>query len=278
MKVFVTGAGGGLGQEVPEVFGDHEIVPFTRTELDVTDAEAVERIILSERPEIIIHAAAYTAVDKAESEEELARLINVDGTRNVTRASLEVGATLVYPSTDYVFDGRKLAPYTEEDDTGPLNIYGRTKLEGEHAALANPKTFVVRTSIYSQQGKSFAATMVRLFHERDEVPVVTDEVSSPTYSRDFLRGLRSLIETRKYGLYHLTCEGRTSWNGFAKEIAGQTNADVTITDTTAAEFGLPATRPAFSKLSGKKAEALGVTMPHWKRSLKHFIRDRESPR
>lgn len=275
MKLMVTGAGGGLGQEVPEVFTDDEIVPFSRNQLDVTDAEAVGRIIRQERPDVIIHAAAYTAVDQAESEPELARLINVDGTRNVTRAAIEAGAVVVYPSTDYVFDGRKRTPYEEEDETGPLNVYGRTKLEGEHAALANPRTFVLRTSwLYSQHGKSFATTMLRLLSERKQVRVVTDEISSPTYSRDYLRATKSLLETNRFGLYHLACEGRTSWNGFAKEIAALSGSAVPVTDTTAADYGLPAARPAFSKLSTKTAVSMGVELPHWKRSLGHFFRDR----
>ncbi len=290
MKILVTGAGGGLGQELARAWANDDLVLLDRTQLDVTDARHVSEVIPRARPELVVHAAAYTKVDQAEAEPDRARAVNVGGSENVATAAARAGATLVYISTDYVFDGSKGAPYVETDPPNPLSVYGRTKLEGEAAALsANPRTFVVRTSwLYSHFGKSFVTTMLRLFAERaalqragqpppESLKVVADEVSAPTYAGDLAAALRQLIETDSYGLYHAASGGETSWHGFAAEIAAQSGSPVTIEPTTAKAYGLPAGRPAYSKLNTGKLAALGIVLPDWQDGLRHFFAAQTSP-
>lgn len=277
MKILVTGAGGGLGGEIPHAFTDDELILLTRKTLDVTDGAAVTQAITDSKPDAVIHAAAYTAVDAAEEHEALAKRVNVDGTRNVAAAANKAGATLIYPSTDYVFDGEKPTPYEETDKPNPLSVYGLAKLEGERvAAEANPRTYVVRTSwLYSQTGKSFATTMLKLFEERDELSVVADEVSSPTYARDFARGLKNLLATSpEPGTYHLSGGGETSWLDYAREIARLAGSGVTLKATTAATWDAPAQRPAHSTLDNAKAWQSGIKLPDWKESLAAFFADR----
>lgn len=279
MKILVTGAGGGLGRELPNVLINDELVLADRRQLDVTNSAVTNSVIHSAKPDLVIHAAAYTAVDKAESEPEVARAVNVKGTKNVAEATALVNAALVYIGTDYVFDGTKDAPYVETDLNNPLSVYGQTKLDGETAALAaNPKTFVVRTSwLYSQTGKSFVTTMLRLFKARDPsntLSVVSDEVSAPTYAKDLTRAIRALVEAEDYGTYHAASQGETSWHGFATEIATQTGHAVTIEPTTAKSYGLPARRPGYSKLATGKLNGLGIELPDWREGLRGFMADR----
>lgn len=276
MRIAVTGAGGGLGGELPHVFTDDDVTLLTQAECDVTDAKQVESAIRRANPEVIIHAAAYTAVDRAESEPKIAERVNVGGTTNVARAAKKIGATLVYPSTDYVFDGRQTTPYTEEDSPNPLSVYGRTKLEGERAALAeHNNTYVVRTSwLYSQGGKSFVTTMLKLFDEKTELGVVSDETSSPTYARDFARGLQRLLEARpEPGTYHLSAGGEASWFEFAREIAKRAEAKVKIKPITAAEWNAPAKRPAYSNLDCTRLAKQAIELPVWKEGLNRFFAD-----
>lgn len=277
MKILVTGAVGGLGGELPFVFPDDELVLLPRADLDITDQQAVGRKITAVRPDVIIHTAAYTKVDQAETDRQRAEAVNVTGTRNVAEAARATDAMLVYPSTDYVFDGTKGSPYTEQDEPNPLSVYGQTKLDGEAAARANPKTFVLRTSwLYSHTGKSFVTTMRRLFAEKAKLSIVDDEVSSPTYSRDFATTVRKLLPTEAYGLYHVASGGETSWYGFAQEIARQTGSAITIEPTTSAAYGLPAKRPARSTLDTAKLRQLGVTLPTWQEGLAAYWRDAEA--
>lgn len=276
MHILVTGAGGGLGGEIPAVFADDELTLLDFATLDVTDRDAIIEAVKSHRPKVIIHAAAYTDVDAAEANPEDAVAVNRDGTANVTAAAAEVSATLVYPSTDYVFDGEKDSPYDETDPTGPLSAYGESKLAGEQAASAYDKAYVVRTSwLYSQSGKSFATTMLRLFQERDELKVVSDETSSPTYARDFAGALQTMLDVQpEYGTYHLSSGGETNWYEYAKEIARQSGAKTRLRPTLAAEWNAPATRPHYSKLDSGKLAKAGVELPDWKESLRHFFKDR----
>lgn len=277
MKILVTGAGGGLGGEIPHVFTDDDLILLTRSDLDITNEVAVADTIGSIRPDVVIHAAAYTAVDAAEEDDETAQKVNVDGTRNVAAVAKAAGATLVYPSTDYVFDGERNTPYIETEETNPLSVYGLTKLEGERAAIkANPQTYVLRTSwLYSQTGKSFATTILRLLQEKDELTVVADEVSTPTYARDFARAIRALLNAApEPGIYHASTSGETSWRDYAAEIALLAKKDIPIKPTTADEYGLPAMRPPYSVLDCTKLANAGVTLPDWKQSLANFFADR----
>lgn len=277
MKILITGAGGGLGGELPAVFTEDELVSLTHADLDIADAAAVADRISDEAPKVVIHCAAYNAVDAAEEDEQTARAVNVDGTRNVAEAATAAGAVLVAIGSDYVFDGTKTAPYLEADDTNPQSAYARSKRDGERAALeAAPAGYVLRTSwLYSQGGKSFASTMLNLFETKDELTVVADEVSSPTYSRDFARAIQQLLRTKpEPGLYHASCEGETSWRDYAVEIARQVGKDITINPTTAAEWGAAAARPHYSKLDGSKLTATGITLPTWQESLTNYLSDR----
>lgn len=276
VKIVVTGADGGLGGEVPTVFTDDELILLDRSQLDVTDKDAVIEAAKKSKPDVIIHAAAYTNVDAAESNPEDAIAVNRNGTANVTLAAAEVSAILMYPSTDYVFDGEKKSPYVETDQTGPLSVYGETKLAGEVEALKHDQTYVIRTSwLYSQTGKSFATTMLKLFADKKELAVVSDEVSSPTYARDFARGLQTLLKTRPdFGTHHFSAGGETSWFEYAQEIARQSGAKTIINPTTAAEWNAPATRPRYSKLDSGQLAKAGVELPDWKESLTHFFKDR----
>lgn len=275
MRIAVTGAGGGLGGEIPHVFLDDKLILLDRRTCNVTDTKQVHEVLASTKPDVVIHAAAYTDVDGAEDDQETARLVNEAGTANVARATKALGARLIYPSTDYVFDGRQRRAYRESDQPRPLSVYGQTKLAGERRALAtNPRTYVVRTSwLYSQRGKSFVATMQRMFNDRDEIEIVDDEVSSPTYARDFARALEQLLRYEEFGLYHASCLGEASWYSFAREIAGQAKASVRLRPTTAAAWGAKAPRPAHSTLDTSKIGGLGIHLPDWKESLGHYFQD-----
>lgn len=276
MKVLVTGAGGGLGSELPELWPEVGLIQQTRGDLDITDAAAVQSRIEEKRPDVIIHAAAYTAVDRAESEPEKAMAANRDGTANVAKAAAAIDAVLIYPSTDYVFDGKKETPYREDDQTNPLSVYGKSKLAGEQVAIEhNPKTYVVRTSwLYAHHGKSFVSTMLKLFKEKNELSIVSDEVSSPTYAKDFAEALKALLDARPdFGIYHASCGGETNWFEFAQEIAGLSNDDVRLKPTTASAWGAAAKRPAYSKLDCGKIGGLGIKLPDWKVSLQQFFAD-----
>lgn len=275
MRIVVTGGAGGLGSEVPHVFTDDDVTLLSRAECDVTDAKQVESVLTTANPEVIIHAAAYTAVDQAEAEPKIAHRVNVDGTANVARTAKKLGARLVYPSTDYVFDGQQPEPYTETDPTNPLSVYGRTKLQGEQVALAeHDQTFVVRTSwLYSHGGKSFVETIRTLLAEKSEVSVIDDQVASPTYSRDYLQAIRQLLGHGQPGLYHAAADGQASWYGFAREIAEHEKSSTPVKPTTTAEWGAPAERPPYSKLDCGKLAKLGITLPDWKAGLTCFFGD-----
>ena len=274
MRILVTGANGGMGREAPHAFTGDELSLASRAECDVTDPAAVDAAVQAARPELILHAAAYTAVDRAEAEPEPARRVNVEGAINVARAARRAGALLVYPSTDYVFDGRKNSPYTESDQPNPLSVYGRTKLEGEQAALAeHPGTFVVRGSVYWQHGKSFAATMQRLLNEQPEVKAISDQSSSLTYGRDFLTAVRKLVEVGQPGLYHAAAAGSVSRYDFVKAMAEHEKSECTVVAVTTAEWGATADRPAHSALDCGKLAKLGITLPDWKTGLTRFFED-----
>jgi dTDP-4-dehydrorhamnose reductase len=276
MRIVVTGGEGGLGSELPHVFSDDEVTLLSRSECDVTDSSRTEAALARANPDVIVHAAAYTAVDRAESEPEAARRVNVEGTKNVARAAKRIGTVLVYPSTDYVFDGRKNAPYLETDTAKPLSVYGRTKLEGEQAAQAeHDDTYVVRTSwLYSRAGKSFVTTILKLLQESMELKVVADEVSSPTSAHGFVSGISRLLEVRPPpGVYHLACGGETNWYDYAKEIVRLAGSSVQIKPTTSTDWGAPAVRPRYSKLNCDKLEKLDIALPDWKDDLAGFFKD-----
>ena len=274
MTVLVTGAAGMLGVDlVARLAARHEVVGVD-LDVDVTDADAVTACVADARPAAIFHCAAWTDVDGAEGAEEAARAVNEDGCRNVALAAREADAALVIPSTDYVFDGRKGAPYTEDDPPAPLGAYGRTKLAGERAALAaHPGgTRVARTAwLYGAHGRNFVDTMLRLADERDEVAVVDDQEGSPTWTRDLAEALEALV-ARPPGVYNTAGAGSVTWAGFARAIFEVAGRDCRVRPITTAELGRPAPRPEVSVLVPTRAGA--PRLRSWREALAAYLAER----
>src|SRR5579883_1235542 len=277
MQIFVTGATGQLGGEISRAFADHTIIPGTRPDFDLADPSSIRRAIYRAQPDLVIHAGAYTDVDGCERDPDRAYRVNALGTRHVALASREVGATLVAVSTDYVFDGTKGEPYLEWDEPHPLNVYGRSKLAGEHDALTiADRCFVVRTAwVYSPRGRNFVKTMLRLAGERPELSVVDDERGSPTLAGDLADALSRLIETRAYGIYHLTNAGSCSRYELASRTIALAGLPARITPVSSAEHlsrsPLSARRPTNSTLRNLAGAALGVELPPWEDALERFL-------
>ena len=257
MRTVVTGAGGMLGQDLARLSGG---VALPRAELDVTDRAAVADAIGPE--DLVFNCAAWTDVDAAESHEDEATRINGDGARNVAEAA----GTVVYVSTDYVFDGRKGAPYLESDAAGPLSAYGRSKLAGERAtAEANPRHFVVRSSwLFGTGGSNFVETMLGL---GPKVQVVDDQVGCPTFTGHLAGALVRLAATEDYGLHHMAAAGSCSWFEFAREIFTRAGADTRVIPCTTEDHPRPAPRPAYSVLESER----GHSLPHWREGLDAYL-------
>lgn len=275
LRIAVTGAGGQLGRELSNLrIQDVEWLSWSRQELDITDEEQCRRKLAEEKPDAVIHAAAYTAVDQAESDADTAYLVNALGTRYMAEAAEAIGAKFCCVSTDYVFDGRGTAPYQEEDAPNPQTVYGRTKLEGERMALAQcSRSFVVRTSwVYGGYGNNFVATMLRLGRTHDQVKVVDDQVGSPTYTLDLARFLTELVRTEHYGIYHASNTGTCSWYEFAQAIFELSGSGTKVIPCTTAEFPRPAPRPAYSVLGQKRMLRMGFEpLRPWRSALEEFL-------
>ncbi len=277
MKVLVTGANGMLGQVLCPVFEDNGlyVIPAGHKELDVTNYKTAKAAIENIMPQIIIHLAAYTNVDKAEEEFETAIKINKNGTKNIAKISKEINAIMVYISTDYVFDGEKNTPYTPADTPNPLNKYGLSKLEGEKAVQENTdKYYIVRTSwLYGPdnrpQGKNFVDTMLNLAQKNDEIKVVEDETGSPTYTIDLAMGILGIIG-KPFGIYHISNEGETSRFNFAKEIFKLAGLNPELTPIQSKEYMTKAKRPKYSSLQNS------IPIRHWAEALKGYIDYKES--
>ena len=276
-KILVTGAGGQLGQELVRMRKiGAEMIGLDRSGLDITDEAACRRALREIRPDAVIHAAAYTAVDKAESEPERAHLVNVIGTRHVAAAAEDVGAKFCYISTDYVFDGAASRPYREDDPASPRTVYGRTKLEGEKEALtACRRTFVVRTSwVYGKYGANFVKTMLSLAKTQPVLKVVNDQTGSPTYTRDLASFLTELVMTDRYGIYHASNTGSCTWYEFARAIFAERGISVEVVPCTTEEFPRPAPRPQYSVLGHEAMERAGFRpLRHWREALREFLGD-----
>jgi dTDP-4-dehydrorhamnose reductase len=262
VTTFVTGAGGMLGQDVMRVAGDN-VVGLSHRELDVADAAAVREALGG--ADLVINCAAWTDVDGAEDHAEEALAVNRDGARNVAEAARRV----LYVSSDYVFDGTKRTPYVESDPTGPLQSYGRSKLEGELAtAEANPRHFIVRSSwLFGPGGKNFVETMLRLGRERDELRVVHDQIGCPTFTGHLGAAIVELAETEDYGIHHLAGAGRCSWYEFAREIFERSGVDCHVEPCTTDDYPLPARRPAWSVLASER----GRSLPAWQDGLDAYL-------
>ena len=243
--------------------------------MDITDAGQVKQVIERYKPDAVIHCAAYTAVDAAEDNKELCRKINVDGTRNIAEVCRSLDIPLMYFSTDYIFNGRGENFWNEDDEKQPLNVYGQTKYEGELAVQELvEKNFILRISwVFGKNGNNFIKTMLRLGKERGAVSVVSDQIGSPTYTYDLAKLVVDMIQTDKYGVYHVTNDGICSWYEFACEIFKQTGMDVKVMPLTTAEYPAKAARPFNSRMSKAKLEGAGFEMlPAWQDALKRYLR------
>jgi dTDP-4-dehydrorhamnose reductase len=280
MKVLVTGAGGMLGRDVVLAAGNagHDVVGFGHTELDVTDPAALGAKFELERPDVVINCAAWTDVDGAEESEDAALAVNGAAAGNVAVAAAGVGASVVYVSSDYVFDGSKGAPYVETDQTAPLSAYGRTKLAGEEAtAAANKRHFVVRSSwLFGIGGSNFVETMLRLASTQNEVLVVRDQVGSPTYTWHLAYGIVRLIEGVEFGIHHMAAGGACSWYDFAREIFDQAKVECLVLSATTDMLGRPAPRPAYSALESQREHA--IELPPWRDGLSAYLSQRAAER
>lgn len=293
MKAFVTGVGGQLGHDVMDELAKRgyegvgsDILPSVDTEypyvqLDITDAEAVDKAISGANPDVVIHCAAWTAVDAAEDEENQpkVRAINVDGTQNIANVCKKLGCKMIYISTDYVFNGQGETPWTPDcKDYAPQNVYGQTKLEGE-LAVANTldKYFIVRIAwVFGVNGKNFIKTMINVGRTHDEVRVVSDQIGTPTYTLDLSRLLVDMAESEKYGYYHATNEGGyISWYDFTVEIYKQAGMSTKVTPVTTAEYGLSkAARPFNSRLDKSKLAENGFKpLPAWQDALSRYLKE-----
>lgn len=290
MKILVTGKLGQVGHALQQVLSSaHEVVAMDRDEMDLCQPEEIRRVIATIRPELIINPAAYTAVDKAESEPELAHMINAKAPKIIAEEAAKLGAGLIHFSTDYVYEGNKSTPYIETDAVNPLSVYGKTKLAGEQAIqTVGLPHLILRTSwVYGVHGKNFLKTILRLSAERDQLKIVSDQWGAPTSSEAIANALSQLLTRWKMpdqthsGVYHFTNTGSTSWFGFAKAIlktyesqAAQyalpslkIRADAIVPISTA-EYPTPAARPANSRLDNTKLlSTFGVTLPAWETSL-----------
>jgi dTDP-4-dehydrorhamnose reductase len=273
VKVLVTGAGGMLGRDVVLAAANagHDVVGFGHIELDVADADALGAKFELERPDIVINCAAWTDVDGAEEAEDAAMAVNGKGAGNVAAAAAELGASVVYVSSDYVFDGAKGAPYVETDQPAPLSAYGRTKLAGEEAtAAANKRHFVVRSSwLFGIGGSNFVETMLRLASTQNEVLVVRDQVGSPTYTWHLAYGIVRLIEGIAYGIHHMAAAGSCSWYDFAREIFEQAKVECRVLSATTEMLGRPAPRPPYSALASQREHA--IVLPPWRDGLAAYL-------
>lgn len=274
-KLLISGCKGQLGTELSRLLeGKYHVVGTERDDLDITDRGEVARFIKDIRPSVVINAAAYNNVDRAESEEAFAFLVNSKGPENLAIACEEVGAKFVHISSDYVFDGEKRSPYVEDDQTNPLNVYGMTKVKAEKLVKAAcSRHFVLRTAwLYGAYGNNFLKTMLSLSNQKDRIKVVDDQIGTPTYSLDLARAIEHLISTCDYGLYHATNSGQSSWNDFAKEIFNMAEKDVKVLPIRTQQTGREALRPSYSVLENRRLEREhGYYMRSWQDALKEFL-------
>ena len=257
---------------------NHVVSAYGRTELDVTDAEAVAARVERDRPDVVVNCAAWTDVDGAEAAEDQAMAVNGRGAGNVAAAAAQAGAQVLLVSTDYVFDGQKGSPYVEVDQPAPRSAYGRTKLAGEEATgAANRHHFIVRSSwLFGIGGPNFVETMLQLAADHGEVLVVRDQVGSPTYTWHLASGIVRLIDTTSYGIHHMAAAGTCSWYDFAREIFEQAKVECKVLSATTDMLDRPAPRPAYSALeSGREGPIL---LPDWRDGLAGYLAQRQAER
>ena len=280
MKIIVTGVNGQLGNDVVDLLQNldyKDVIGIDINELDITDQSAVNDFFKLNKPDIIIHCAAYTAVDKAEDNVDMCMNVNVQGTKNLVDQARKYKSKFVYISTDYVFDGDKETPYTIEDSPSPKSIYGKSKLLGELETRKYDQHFIIRISwVFGKNGFNFVKTMLRLGNEKDEINVVNDQFGSPTYTRDLSKLIVEIINTEKYGTYHATNEGTCSWYEFAKEIFDYTKNPIIVHPINTEKYPTKAKRPKNSVLDKSSLDRNGFKrLPEWKDALKRYLKEIE---
>lgn len=277
MKVLVTGAAGMLGREVTAACHarNNEVVALAHAALEITDSAAVDRALSHYRPDAVVNCAAFTDVDGAEDDEPGAMRINDEGAALLAAAAASIGAKVVYPSSDYVFDGSRREPYVESSFPSPLSAYGRSKLAGETSvAVTNSRHFIVRSSwLFGIGGKNFVETMLRLGAEQSEVLVVSDQVGCPTYTRHLGEALAQLIEGEEFGIHHIAGGGSCSWYEFAQEIFDQANVECRVMAGTTELLARKAPRPPYSALGSERGDP--ITLPHWREGLAAYLAERQ---
>ena len=285
MKFLITGYRGQLGYDIVRELdkrGFKDYLALDKDEMDITNRDDVMRVVHEYQPDVIFHCAAWTAVDKAEDMIDACYNVNVVGTKNMVDASLDVGAKILYMSTDYVFDGKKDGYYTEEDEVHPMSVYGRTKYEGEEEVRRNPKHYITRISwVFGINGHNFIKTMIKLSSDHDELSVVNDQIGTPTYTVDLARLLVDMALTDQYGTYHSTNEEYCSWAEFADYIFKSNGIDTKVKPVSTEEYleisgTKQAYRPRNSKLSKDKLKRAGFKLlPSWKDATKRYCDELE---
>lgn len=278
-KVLVTGANGQLGQCIKELSNNLSEIGFIfkgSSVLDITNLTSIKNTFDSETFDYCINCAAYTAVDKAEEEIELAVKVNKEGAKNIANFCSKYDVTLIHVSTDFVFDGKTNMPYNEEGITNPLSVYGQTKLDGENEIKSIlKKYFIIRTSwLYSEYGNNFLKTMLRLSKEKDLLTIINDQIGTPTYAKDLAKIIISIIlsENNNYGLYHFSNQGVASWYDFTKAIFEYKNINIEVRPISTSSYKTLAIRPQFSVLNKEKIEQMfNITILYWKDSLKDCL-------
>ena len=285
MKVLVIGANGQLGTDLCRALHDLEVIPLTHADIEITNIESIKEVFNKHKPDTVMNTAAYVRVDDCETDEEKAFLVNAIGARNIAVVTQELGAKLVHISTDYIFGGESdshTTPYTEFDTPVPLNIYGKSKLAGEDFVRhLCQRHFIIRTSGLfgvagsSGKGGNFVETMLRLGRERDELRVVSDQVFSPTYTKDLARKIAQLINTEYYGIFHITNKDTCSWYEFTKEILSLAGLKTPVVPITSDQYPQKARRPRFSVLDNYRLRLLGMDdMRSWREALKDYMKEK----
>ncbi|TDT52016.1 dTDP-4-dehydrorhamnose reductase [Fonticella tunisiensis] len=275
MKILVTGSKGQLGYEIINMVEDDEVVGIDKDDLDITDINKTYELIKEIKPDVVIHCAAYTNVDGAERDIDMAYKVNVIGAQNIASACLNVNSKMVYVSTDFVFDGTKNEPYIEFDIPNPLSVYGKSKLAGELIVKdILSKHFIVRTAwLYGKNGNNFVKTMLKLSKEKDVIKVVNDQWGTPTSTVDLSRAILDLIKTDAYGTYHGSNKGQTTWYEFTKKIFEISGINTRIEPISTEELGRPAARPKYSVMRNYMLElTIGDNFRDWEESLRDYLK------
>ena len=279
-RILITGANGQLGQSIAEISKNHKQIEcffVTRNELDITNEDLVNHYFDDKSFDFVINCAAYTAVDKAEDDQENAFLVNAKATEFLAKISNVKNIPFIHVSTDYVFDGTESVPRLETDQTNPIGVYGQTKLDGENLALANnPKTIILRTAwVYSRFGNNFVKTMLRLFNDKDSISVVADQIGSPTNAIDLANAILEIVSKDElvYGIYNYSNEGECSWFEFAQKIKEFSGSSIEINPVPTSAYPTKAKRPAYSLLDKSKIkEVYQLEIPTWEDSLKEELK------